>query len=564
MATPLPTIATNTEETAFAVLEGNDLLKDMKVSITEMGIRITSTFGSLTDIFTSFIENLREQQAALLAAAALGGNSERPTDSPSPRGDDVVRDDKISSDLGAMGKLIVYGLGIAAGAIIGWTKTFVPVIKALTKSFASLFNFVTKNKFAGLWARLSASITGIVTSLKTAFTSAISNSVATIRSLFNMAKESKLGQVITAIKNGIARIISPFVKAVTALKTLTGTTGSIGAVIARLGAGIAAIAGSFGVVAKLAGKIFLPITIIMTAFSTIKGAIDGFATGGILGGIQGAITGFFTSLVTVPLDLIKDMVSWLLEKMGFGNAASLLDSFSFTDLYTKMIDAVFGVVQGAIDWLKLLFTNPTEALTSLLTGYIGVVSSIGAFIYDMAIKPAIDWVRGLFGFDPTTMTGEEGIGFISDLVSDAWNSVTQWFTDSLAGITDSLPSWEDITSSIIAALPSWMIPDSFKTPEALANELRTTIADEEARMRRSESGVNEYFGLESSGQAESARKIKDASDQLSEMGANSRNNSAGANINVRGGSSTRTENYAGNSITMGVPSTIGGSRPDVR
>jgi len=565
MATPLPTIATNTEETAIAVLEGNDILEKVNVSILDMRDRVTTVLNDLTNTFKSFTESLKEQQAALINALSLAPNNDapgRPPGTPRPNRDPEA--EKTTFDLGLVGKALLYGLSIAAGAIIGWAKTAIPVIKAITNSFKSLFNFVTRNKFAILWTRLSTQISGIITSLRTSFTNVITKSIAAIKNVFSVTGESKFGQVILAIKNGIAKLISPFVNAIKTINSVTGIAGKIGSILGKIGRTISKFAGSFGTIAKIAGKIFLPITIIMTAFSTIKEAIAGFATGGILGGIKGAITGFFTSLITVPLDLIKDMVAWLLEKLGFGNAAETLNSFSFTELFTKMIDTVFGVIQGAIDWLGLLFTNPAEALTSLFEAYVGVYASIGAFIYDMTIKPAIDWVRGLFGFDPTTMTGEEGIGFISDIVSDAWTSVTQWFTDSLAGITDALPSWEDITSSIISKLPSWMIPSGYKTPEMRVDDLKAQIADDKERL---ESGPKFGRGaLSATARAEIAKEMKEKQAEIATIESQKLSkNGAGGSVSVDK-SSNPTYNYGGAPAPMilGMPAQIGGERPDRR
>jgi hypothetical protein len=549
-------------------LEGNDILEKVNVSILDMRDRVTTVLNDLTNTFKSFTESLKEQQAALINALSLAPNNDAsgdPTETPDSEPNSDPEAKKTTFDLGLAGKALLYGLSIAAGAIIGWAKTAIPVIKAIANSFKSLFNFVTRNKFAILWTKLSTQISGIITSLRTAFTDVITKSVAAIKNVFSVTGESKFGQVILAIKNGIAKLISPFVNAIKTINSVTGIAGKIGSILGKIGRTILKFAGSFGNIARIAGRIFYPITIIMTAFSTIKEAIDGFATGGILGGIKGAITGFFTSLITIPLDLIKDMVAWLLEKMGFSNAAETLNSFSFTELFRQMVDAVFGVVQGAIDWLKLLFTNPAEALKGLFEAYVGVYASIGAFIYDMAIKPAIDWVRGLFGFDPTTMTGEEGIGFISDIVSDAWTSVTKWFTDSLAGITDALPSWEDITSSIISRLPSWMIPDSFKTPEMITSELKAKIAENQGIISQIDSGQggNNYFVKDSVERSRAAEEMAAQQKQLAEAESQklSKNGAVGS-VNIDKSSNPTYYGGAPASMILGMPGQLGGERPD--
>ena len=112
-----------------------------------------------------------------------------------------------------------------------------------------------------------------------------------------------------------------------------------------------------------------------------------------------------------------------------------------------------------------------------------------------------------------------------------------------------------------------MVPDSYKTPEMLTSELKAKIVDEEARMERSQSGVNEYYGLESSGQADSAKNIKAYRAQLAEVEAEVESqklskNGAGGTVYVAGDSSKTTQNYGGDTIILGPAPQIGGGRPD--
>ena len=47
----------------------------------------------------------------------------------------------------------------------------------------------------------------------------------------------------------------------------------------------------------------------------------------------------------MPLDLLKDGISWIAEKLGFENFSGMLDSFSFKDLFSNMVDKVKVIVQ---------------------------------------------------------------------------------------------------------------------------------------------------------------------------------------------------------------------------
>jgi hypothetical protein len=551
MATPLPTIATNTEETAIAVLEGNDILEKVNVSILDMRDRVTTVLNDLTNTFNSFTESLKEQQAALINALSLAPNNDA-------------------------------GEGDGEGGNNRKNKT----------SF--LDNVIEKGLMQAAGISIAASIAGIITSMTTWLTGIVTT--------------------FTKIGTGLIKF------------------------------------------AKLGGRLFLPITLIIGAIGAVSASWESFANGDIWTGLEQAVTGFFNSIVTIPLDLIKDVVAWLLSKMGFDEAADVLNSFSFTEEFNKLIGKLFDGVKGAFSLITDLFTFGEEDKT--LLGTLGKLTDIVFLPVNMAINfvsglfgwseegappfklqdwigekimQVIDWVSGMFSWAGegiaagwTSLTdyisqkwtditswfseklswategvgegwssltdyisqkwtditnwfseklswsnddseSEEGPGFISKLVSDAWASVTQWFTDSLAGITDSLPSWEDITASIISKLPSWMVPDSYKTPEMLTGELKAKIAENQGLISQIDSGQggNSYLTRDSVERSRAAEEMAAQQKQLAEIEAQklSKNGAAGS-INVTGGSSTTTQNYGGDSIIMGIAPQIGGGRPD--
>lgn len=124
-----------------------------------------------------------------------------------------------------------------------------------------------------------------------------------------------------------------------------------------------------------AGKLFLPITIAMTVFDGIKGFLQGFREsdgksmlGKITDGLFGALGEIVANLVGVPLDLLKRSVGWILDKFGFKNAQEALASFSFKDMIKDLVTGVGDMVQGVVDFVVNLFTNPKEAFASMAQG----------------------------------------------------------------------------------------------------------------------------------------------------------------------------------------------------
>lgn len=128
------------------------------------------------------------------------------------------------------------------------------------------------------------------------------------------------------------------------------------------------ITGFFKGLGAILGKLAVPLTVIMAIWDTVEGALDGWnnTEGGFLekffGAMAGGLTGLVNSLIGGLLNLIKDGASWLLKQLGFGNAAAVLDSFSFTELFSRIIKGFFDFVVSMIDWVLLLFSNPGKAM----------------------------------------------------------------------------------------------------------------------------------------------------------------------------------------------------------
>jgi hypothetical protein len=143
-------------------------------------------------------------------------------------------------------------------------------------------------------------------------------------------------------------------------------------------------------IGKVFGKFFLPITILMGAFEVVKGFMAGFKKDGIIGGIIGALDGLIDFLVDAPINMIKDLISWLLKKFGFDDAAASMDAFEF-DLSGMLSNAFYGIA---------------------------------------------NWIRGLFGMEPLGGSDDletpEEEWSLWDTISNALSSVTTWLGELLS------------------------------------------------------------------------------------------------------------------------------------
>ena len=151
-------------------------------------------------------------------------------------------------------------------------------------------------------------------------------------------------------------------------------SGTLGRAVTLVSGGLTALLPSFDFlkgIARVFGKLFLPLTIFITAWDTVKGFLEGFEEEGIVGGIKGAVTGFFNSLIFAPLDLLKQASAFVLNKLGFENAANFLNSFSFQDLFTNIVESVFGIVGQVGNFISELLTERIPSLASDLYKNIG-------------------------------------------------------------------------------------------------------------------------------------------------------------------------------------------------
>jgi len=120
---------------------------------------------------------------------------------------------------------------------------------------------------------------------------------------------------------------------------------------------------------KTLGKLFLPLTILIALFDTVKGFYSGFFgtdleegeeppegfLNKLMAGIEGGVAGLVNSLVGIPLDFLKGAVGWVLGKMGFTGAEEALASFSFKELLDDIIGIIFNPIDSAIALFKKIF-----------------------------------------------------------------------------------------------------------------------------------------------------------------------------------------------------------------
>jgi len=273
---------------------------------------------------------------------------------------DIVIDDPdlVVDDPAKMSGMLLGALsGLAAGVIAGVSASIATVIAKFmpenVKKLASQLRNSVKSYFGAIANTIKAvpemigkQVSKIAKSIKQAFT----------KNKFI----KKLGTVLDEFKN-LGKSISPFIESIKSsskgifapLKLVTSLFGTIFEfaqtffkIFFQIGKGL--------------GRFVPFLGVFLVAWDTITGAIDGFMNDSgnlfskIIAGMAGAIKGI-GKIITIPMDLVKSAISWLAGKMGFDQVETLLDSFSFTELFAKIVDGIEDLIRGLITGAFSLF-----------------------------------------------------------------------------------------------------------------------------------------------------------------------------------------------------------------
>jgi hypothetical protein len=268
-------------------------------------------------------------------------------------------------------------------------------------------NFVTKitegfTKILDIGKDFGAKVKGIFTSVKSFFTQ--SEFITDIVNAFkNVAAKFK----------GVKDLVMGIGKVGAGASEAVGLFGKIFAPFSKFFSSIAQIAPRFLALGKafgsLAGKLAIPITIILGVWDSITGFIDGFKnTEGtmldkIVGGLKGGLSKLVEGLIGGLLDMLKGAVSWIAKALGFDGIAAALDSFSFSEILGKLIgnlvDGVVGFFTDQFAVFKVLFDNIKKMFSGEIDFKTLFLELLGGII--RTLLAPVNAIGKLAGFDIT-------------------------------------------------------------------------------------------------------------------------------------------------------------------
>ena len=162
---------------------------------------------------------------------------------------------------------------------------------------------------------------------------------------------------------------------------------------------------------KLLGRLFLPITILMTAWDLITGGLEAWEKEGkeedanivtqMVAAIGGGLGKLAKNMIGIPLKYLGLGIAWIAEKLGFDSASKDIAEFAkkIPQFAYDFFAVPFNYLKQGINWIMSLFTgDPTPKLQALWTKLVGAGDWL-ANVVGTALDDIWEWFKGLFDID---------------------------------------------------------------------------------------------------------------------------------------------------------------------
>lgn len=408
-----------------------------------------ATLEDLKDVLTSINESITSQGAVLSSILQI---QERLEKNSKPKPDTSFLPPpapEAAPELSAaaqMGQNVGEQIANVFEGLMAIPKNLLAASAALSLAFAGLRGWEVavigkiKDSISGFSDAIVSGIKSIKTSILLSFGIDDAGKVIPNSALDDLLKTS----IMEKLLKGVSRILVP----IKAMGDFIGGvfTGSGGDEATKKAVKFLDMMGDgIGAFAKTVAKILKPIGILFSAYDGVMAFMN--KEGDLLDKSVAGIAGFIGDFVGAPLDLIKNILSWATSKLGFESASEILDNFSFEQLINDLINGVYEIVRGAVEWVGTIFTDPTAALTDIWNAYFGQ-GGLADMMF-MPINLAVDWVSKKFGW-----RDEDAPAFnLRDTIAGWLDGVFNWVGDKLTLLGDELSSKFDEFIEYISTVP---------------------------------------------------------------------------------------------------------------
>ena len=198
-------------------------------------------------------------------------------------------------------------------------------------------------------------------------------SPSTLKTQAAFGKGGSLGKFFLSTGNFVDRVKS----FLTPVKNVVGGIKKIMEPLKSLGGGLGSL---LKPLMPLVKTIFFPITIIMAIIDGVRGFIEGYKDQGFIDGLLTGLGNILGGIIGAPLDLLKNLAAFILEKLGFEAVAETLKDFSFKD----MIKNAFGGIANFFSNLPAMIEKAVRGVFGNKVGDLLFGKDKGAAIADAA------------------------------------------------------------------------------------------------------------------------------------------------------------------------------------
>ena len=427
----------------------NENFKSTMDSLSNAWGRITETFTSIKEKFTTG-EGMSEGMKTTVSGLIDAFNNVRINIQ-----DFLLKGVSLLADT-VSGVLNAFDLMLSGE----WMKGFKTLVSSIWNGVSGMLDNLLTNVLemfgldfgedGSLFSSISLFVTNLWTGMKNTFKAAIDGISAAWTSMKETVSTA-ISSAITAVSTALTSAWDAIITTISTMWTsmTTSVTNAVTSVISFIKDMFA-----WGGAVVTEGWTNLT-TYISDTWTSVK---DWFT--GLLAWGTGVVTEGWTNLTTFVTDKWTMVKDWFTGLLSWGTDVA-------TEGWTNLTTFVTDKWNQVKTWFTNLFSWASEGLSEGWTNLTDFISGKWTDIKTW-FTDKLTWVSNAV---------EEGGNFISNLVKDAWQSVKDWFMNSLSNVKDSLPSIDDIKGALLSTLPSWMVPDAYKTSNMIAADTRAKIGD---------------------------------------------------------------------------------------